>query len=86
MTKVTKVWHDLAGLIESKIRRQTGRRVSVYDGILAGIEDDPGCKWCTVCEDHGLICCHETLFLARAHAPYPMGWCEDCYAPKGLER
>lgn len=75
----TKLWGaNFSGLIESKIRRQTGTRVSIYDGILAGIEDDPDCKWCTVCEDHGLIVCHPTLTIARSHAPDPLGWCEGC--------
>lgn len=68
---------DLAGLVESKVRRVTGTRVSVYDGEAAGF-DTYGGRWQTVCEDHGTIISHETKTLARSHAVRPDGWCEGC--------
>ena len=75
------------GLIEARVRRETGRVVSVYDGRMAGMdtwgerrgEQHPeGAPYSTVCEDHGHIISHATAALARAHAANPLGWCEPC--------
>lgn len=68
---------DLAGLVESKVRRATGTRVSVYDGEAAGTDTHAG-RWQSVFEDHGAIISHETKTLARSHAVRPDGWCEGC--------
>lgn len=35
-------------------------------------------RWMTVCNDHGFLCTHPTLALARGHAAAPEGWCEEC--------
>jgi hypothetical protein len=35
-------------------------------------------RWVTFCVDHGQLCEHETLRLARAHAAAPQGWCQEC--------
>ena len=70
---------DLAGLIESKRRRATGTVVSIYRAEEADLDPEGG-PYVTVCEDHGTICNHETLTLARQHAPYAE-WCENCQDP-----
>lgn len=69
-----------AGVIESRNRRATGTVVTIYRAADAGL-DSAGGDWATVCEDHGAICNHETLAMARAHAPYGE-WCEDCNAAR----
>lgn len=38
-----------------------------------------GNRWATMCLDHGTICTHPTLALARSLAAKPSGWCEDCF-------
>lgn len=40
--------------------------------------DVDGGRWQTVCEDHGYLISHQTLALARHHAPDPDGWCGIC--------
>lgn len=71
---------------QERVARSTGTTVQVLD--LADPEsefesevDDLGAvlnQWATVCVDHGIICTHPTLRLARWHAPAPEGWCEPC--------
>ena len=68
---------DYAGLRQYRKARSTGTHVGVYDGVEAGMDTDGG-RWQTVCEEHGAICSHETLTLARNHASAPEGWCEAC--------
>jgi len=68
---------DYAGLRQYRKARSTGTHVGVYDGVEAGMDTDGG-RWQTVCEEHGAICSHETLTLARDHASAPEGWCEAC--------
>lgn len=65
-----------AGLIECRMRQATGTLISIYKATEAGF-DPAGGEWVTVCENHGAICNHETLAMARAHAPYGE-WCEPC--------
>lgn len=65
-----------AGLIESKKRRATRTVVSIYRAEEGGFDPDGG-PYVTICEDHGTICNHRTLALARSHAPWAE-WCEDC--------
>lgn len=58
--------------------QHTGATVTLYDTQAPeNIFDPAGGRWVTVCEDHGAICNHETLALARAHAPH-CEWCEPC--------
>lgn len=68
---------DSAGLRSWHKSRATGTYVGVYDGIPAGMDTDGG-RWQTVCEPHGGIISHQTLELARGHAPRPDQWCEYC--------
>jgi hypothetical protein len=59
--------------------RSTGTLISVLD--LDSPDSDTlneGQRWETVCEDHGFVCSHPTLDLARSHAACPEGWCEAC--------
>lgn len=69
----------LAGCVQMRRARSTGRMVGVYHGPTAGMDDDEGrAPWSTVCEDHGYVCAHGTRRLAEAHAAHPEGWCEVC--------
>lgn len=80
----------VAGLIITRRNRYTGFDVSIYHNEQAGM--DCGCgislsqtgkhnehhdSFSTVCEEHGQICSHRTLMLARAHLALP-AWCEVC--------
>src|SRR5581483_3962822 len=67
----------ILGLREQRPNRQTGTLVSVYDGEAAGMDTDAG-RWQTVCEEHGAICSHSTLALARYFLAAPAEWCEEC--------
>ena len=70
-------WENAVGLVESKVRRATGSRVSVYETEAAGLDPDAG-PYVTVCEDHGTILGHRNLTVARHHAVRPDGWCDQC--------
>lgn len=74
-----KFYYYLArpGCVEVRTARETKRPVGVYNGDQAGMDTDGG-AWSTVCEDHGSVCSHATLRLARLGAARPTEWCEDC--------
>lgn len=67
---------DYAGLRYYRKARSTGRYVGVYDGAEADL-DTAGGRWQTICEDHGQICSHDTLRVARYMASAPEEWCEE---------
>lgn len=71
---------SFAGLRAAHFARSTGTLVLVLNGEEAGLDTghDGSDPWSTVCEDHGTVCSHPTLELARSHAACPEGWCEDC--------
>lgn len=56
--------------------RITGTTIIVGRADALGLDEDGG-AWVTICQDHGSICNHWTLALARAHAPGGE-WCDDC--------
>jgi hypothetical protein len=70
-------------VIQTTRSRQTGTLVEVVDRgavdaeAVAEYRDDPY-RWETICVDHGGVCSHATLRLARYFAPTPMEWCEEC--------
>jgi hypothetical protein len=67
-----------AGCIQLRRARSTGTLVGVYRAGEAGLEDEPGYPWATVCEEHATLIVHETRALAVSHAAAPEGWCEEC--------
>lgn len=72
--------HAFDGLLGCVVRRRsrrTGHLVGLYHAEQAGMDPASG-AWATVCEDHGSICNHTTLALARSHLGDPTGWCEAC--------
>ena len=68
---------DRAGCVEVRRNQQTGLEVGVYHAEQADL-DPAGGRWYSVCEEHGVLCSHRNLNLARFHAGAPWGWCEDC--------
>lgn len=77
-----RIMRENAGAVESRVRRQTGRVVTVYRNDEAGMDDDGGAApYSTVCEPHSFVISHGSLGLARAHAADPLGWCESCAYP-----
>jgi hypothetical protein len=72
---------DYAGLRYYARARTTGTHVGVYDG-----EEADGGRWQTVCEEHGSVISHETLELARQHAPHPEEWREFCNGSRTEEK
>jgi hypothetical protein len=76
-----KLAAQYAGCRYAAKARSTGTLVLVLHGEEAGLDTDDGRQpWSTVCDDHGTVCCHQTLALARSHAACPEGWCEECMA------
>ena len=69
-----------AGCRQRHKARSTGVTISVYECGEAGLGDEPGYPWATVCEDHGNSVAHPTLALARDHAAAPEEWCDGCRA------
>lgn len=69
----------MAAYLRSSHRsRVTGTPMEVYDTSHPDNVFDPdGGRWVTYCVEHGTICNHETLALARWHAPSG-DWCEEC--------
>ncbi|MDK9702428.1 MAG: hypothetical protein OEL20_04760 [Sulfuritalea sp.] len=70
-------FNGLAGCVEQRRSRETGRLVGLYHAEQAHLDATPG-PWATICEAHGHIVNHRTLALARAHLANPRGWCETC--------
>jgi hypothetical protein len=60
--------------------RETGMLVTVGHSETDGWETDPTCRWYTLCEEHGFIVFHDSLFNARGTAPHTSDWCEGCQA------
>jgi hypothetical protein len=75
-----------AFVVQERVARQTRTTVQVVDnrGGLFDADDENG--WFTVCVDHGGVCSHETLALARAFAPVPREWCPTCQEAARLEQ
>ena len=77
-TRIPKRKRYGAGLYRQHRSGVTGTMVSIYDARQSKNAFDPsGGRWVTVCEDHGTTCNHQTLRLARHHAPL-VGWCKEC--------
>jgi hypothetical protein len=70
--------HNAAGCVQQRVARSTGTLVGIYDALAAGMESDPALPWATVCEVHNNLVCHPSLRLAKANAPYPAEWCQEC--------
>lgn len=68
---------DDTGLRRITRARSTGTHVAIYDGVAAGM-DTCGGRWQTVCIEHGGVCSHDTLELARSWASAPEQWCPTC--------
>lgn len=66
-----------AGAVESRVNRQTGTVVTVYNTEKANIAPDDG-PYATVCEDHGCILTHSSRRRATSCMACPADWCEDC--------
>lgn len=73
---------------QSHRNRETGTVVEVVDlaDPATEFEAEDECRWATLCRDHGSICTHPTLALARSHAADPAGWCEPCRADPPVRR
>src|SRR6266540_4308842 len=56
----------------------TGALARLYQAEQAGIGVGPEKARATACEQHGAICGHATVALARYHLSNPAGWCENC--------
>lgn len=73
---------EIAGLVQLRTARSTGKQVGVYDGEAAGMDTAAG-RWQTVCEEHGWIISHQSKRLAKYHAAAPEEWCEKCMPGAG---
>ena|GEM_PF-7034501 len=57
--------------------RVAGVLVRVCTAADAGADPEGG-PWVTICEEHAALLNHPTLADARAWAPSPWEWCEEC--------
>lgn len=75
----------MRGFIGRSKARSTGTHVVLVD---RGPDDDERHddlagywnRWETICDEHGTVCSHSTLALARSFCAAPEEWCEDCMA------
>lgn len=68
-----------AGIRSASFARSTGTLVLVAEADAAGLDSDGGTQpWYTLCDDHGGICSHETIDLARSWSSAPEEWCPYC--------
>jgi hypothetical protein len=76
--KVTTLYmhNDIKGCVSQSRSRASGAVIGIYHAEQAALDPEGG-PWVTVCEDHGCLCNHETLALAKQHAGWPE-WCADC--------
>lgn len=80
-----RIERENAGAVESRVRRQTGRIVTLYRSIAAGLDPEAG-AYTLVCEYHGHTIAMDNLRVARWHASDPEGWCEPCGSPDDWEQ
>lgn len=67
------------GVRSASYARSTGTLVLVADGEKQGLDTEDGAMpWYTICDDHGGVCSHETLAVAREWASAPEEWCPYC--------
>lgn len=66
----------LAGLVDRRRDRATGRMLGVYRASEAGIESDHETPWALVCEEHGSCVCVQTR--ADAARVRCRDFCDDC--------
>jgi hypothetical protein len=65
-------------LVQDRRNRETGTTILLYDNRDGSFDESDENGWFTVCEEHGSMCSHPTLQLAREWASEPTGWCEEC--------
>lgn len=71
--------NGLAGCVQQHKNRETGTQVSVFQGIQAGMAQDPKIGiWVTVCEDHSSFVLNRSLEEAKLSAVKPTQFCGEC--------
>ncbi len=68
-------YNGYLGCVSQQKNRVTGTVIGIYNAAQA--QFDTSSKWYTSCEDHNMLCGHDTLKSAKSHASYPE-WCEEC--------
>jgi hypothetical protein len=58
--------------------RSTGTHITTAHGDDLGLDTETDGPWYNLCEEHGYICSHITLALARSFAAEPFSWCDGC--------
>lgn len=59
--------------------RMTRTHITVCHGDDEGLDTTDDGPWYTICDEHGSLCSHTTLALAKSHAADP-SWCDECNA------
>lgn len=68
---------SLAGYRAASFARSSDALILVLDGEGAGLDVEGG-RWQTLCDDHGFVCSHDTLALAKSWASCPEMFCDRC--------
>jgi len=72
-------------VVQERRARSTGTLVRIEDNRDGSVDlDDPN-PWFTICAEHGGVCSHPSLQLAREWASEPEGWCPDCQSANGVD-
>lgn len=65
------------GCVSIRRSRLDKVKVGLYNAYQADFDGEGG-PWVTVCEEHGTVCNHQTLTIAKNHQPRPSEWCHNC--------
>lgn len=68
---------DRAGCVGLRQSLSTGAVVGIYDAHLAQLDETDG-PWVTVCEEHGYLMNHHSLWSAHQHSADTLCWCSEC--------
>lgn len=74
--RMRRLFRETDGIIQRTLNREYDVWVSIYDATRSYFDPEGG-RYVTVCDKHGSICNHETLYDAKRHAP-GLEWCEEC--------
>lgn len=58
--------------------RSTGTVIITCHGDDEDLDVTTEGPWYNICDEHGQLCSHTTLALARSFAAAPEEWCSDC--------
>lgn len=71
-------------ITQERRARSTGTTIQIADNRDGSVDQDDPNNWFTICVEHGGVCSHPSLQLAREWAAEPEGWCPGCQEGTGV--